>query len=30
MVATMRDCEANQAAWNAAVAIAGGGEVWED
>jgi ribosomal protein S18 acetylase RimI-like enzyme len=24
------DCEINQAAWNAAVALAGGGEVWED
>ena len=30
MVATVLDCELNQAAWNVAVAIAGGGEVWED
>lgn len=30
MIATVRDCELNQAAWNAAVAVAGGGEVWED
>lgn len=30
MVATVLDCERNQAAWNAAVAIAGGGEVWQD
>jgi hypothetical protein len=28
--ATVADCESNQAAWNAAIAIAGGGEVWED
>jgi ribosomal protein S18 acetylase RimI-like enzyme len=28
--ATIADCEINQAAWNAAVAVAGGGEVWED
>ena len=27
--ATVADCEINQAAWNAAVAIAGGGEVWD-
>jgi ribosomal protein S18 acetylase RimI-like enzyme len=27
---TVADCEINQAAWNAAVAVAGGGEVWED
>ena len=27
--ATVADCEINQATWNAAVAIAGGGEVWE-
>ena len=26
----MLDCEGNQTAWNAAVAIAGGGEVGED
>ena len=30
MAATVADCEINQAAWNAAVAVAGGGEVWED
>lgn len=30
MAATLADCELTQAAWNAAVAIAGGGEVWED
>ncbi len=30
VVATVLDCETNQAEWNAAVAIAGGGEVWED
>lgn len=30
MRATVDDCEINQAAWNAAVAIAAGGEVWED
>lgn len=30
MAGTVLDCERNQAAWNAAVAIAGGGEVWED
>jgi hypothetical protein len=30
MVATVLDCERNQAAWNAAVAVAGGGEVWQD
>lgn len=29
MPATVADCEINQAAWNAAVAIAGGGEVWD-
>ena len=27
---TVADCEINQAAWNAAIAIAGGGEVWEE
>jgi GNAT superfamily N-acetyltransferase len=27
---TVADCEINQAAWNAAVAVAGGGEVWEE
>jgi ribosomal protein S18 acetylase RimI-like enzyme len=27
---TVADCEVNQAAWNAAVAVAGGGEVWDD
>jgi hypothetical protein len=27
---TVADYEINQAAWNAAVAVAGGGEVWED
>ena len=30
MPATVADCEINQAAWNAAVAIAGGGEVWDE
>ena len=30
MAATVVDCETSQAAWNAAVAIAGAGEVWED
>ncbi|MGH3266155.1 MAG: hypothetical protein ACRDNS_29650, partial [Trebonia sp.] len=30
MTATVADCEHNQAAWNAAVAVAGGGEVWHD
>jgi GNAT superfamily N-acetyltransferase len=30
VAATVADCEINQAAWNAAVAVAGGGEVWED
>jgi ribosomal protein S18 acetylase RimI-like enzyme len=30
VVATVLDCELNQAAWNAAVAVAGGGDVWED
>ena len=30
MTATVADCEINQAAWNAAMAVAGGGEVWED
>ena len=30
MAGSVLDCEGNQAAWNAAVAIAGGGEVWED
>jgi GNAT superfamily N-acetyltransferase len=28
--ATVFDCEINQAAWNEAMAMAGGGEVWED
>jgi GNAT superfamily N-acetyltransferase len=28
--ATVADCEINQAAWNSAVAIAGGGEVWDE
>lgn len=27
---TVADCEITQAAWNAAIAIAGGGEVWDD
>jgi ribosomal protein S18 acetylase RimI-like enzyme len=27
---TVADCETNQAAWNAAIAIAGGGEVWDE
>jgi GNAT superfamily N-acetyltransferase len=27
---TVADCEINEAAWNAAIAVAGGGEVWED
>ena len=26
---TLADCETNQAAWNAAIAIAGGGEIWD-
>lgn len=30
MSASVADCEINQAAWNAAVAIACGGEVWEE
>jgi GNAT superfamily N-acetyltransferase len=30
VLATLADCEINQAAWNAAVALAGGGTVWED
>ena len=30
MPATVADCEINQAAWNDAVAIAGGGEVWDE
>ncbi len=30
MLVSVADCERNQAAWNAAVAVAGGGEVWED
>ena len=30
MPATVGDCEINQAAWNSAIAIAGGGEVWDD
>ena len=30
MLGTVADCEINQAAWNAAIAVAGGGEVWED
>ena len=29
MPAIVADCEINQANWNAAVAIAGGGEVWD-
>ena len=29
MAVTVSDCEANQAAWNAAVAVAGGGRVWQ-
>jgi ribosomal protein S18 acetylase RimI-like enzyme len=28
--ATVTDCEVSQAAWNTAIAVAGGGEVWED
>jgi ribosomal protein S18 acetylase RimI-like enzyme len=28
--ATVTDCEVSQAAWNTAIATAGGGEVWED
>jgi hypothetical protein len=27
---TVAECEINQAAWNAALAIAGGGEVWDE
>jgi GNAT superfamily N-acetyltransferase len=27
---TVAECEINQAAWNAAIAIAGGGEVWDE
>ncbi len=30
MLASVADCERNQAAWNAAIALAGGGEVWDD
>jgi GNAT superfamily N-acetyltransferase len=30
VTATVGDCELTQAAWNAAIAVAGGGEVWED
>ena len=30
MLVSVADCERNQAEWNAAVAVAGGGEVWED
>lgn len=30
MHATVAECETNQARWNAAVALAGGGAVWED
>jgi GNAT superfamily N-acetyltransferase len=30
VLGTVADCEINQAAWNAAIAVAGGGEVWED
>lgn len=30
MDARVTDCEVNQAEWNAAVALAGGGSVWED
>lgn len=28
--ATVADCESSQAAWNAAVAVAGGGRLWQD
>jgi hypothetical protein len=28
--ATVADCESSQAAWHAAIAIAGGGEVWDE
>jgi GNAT superfamily N-acetyltransferase len=30
MLASVSDCETNQAAWNAAIALAGGGEEWAD
>lgn len=30
MLASVSDCETNQASWNAAIALAGGGEVWDD
>jgi GNAT superfamily N-acetyltransferase len=30
VTATVADCEHAQAAWNAAIAVAGGGEVWHD
>ena len=30
MTATVADCEGNQAAWNGALAVAGGGENWQD
>jgi ribosomal protein S18 acetylase RimI-like enzyme len=30
VTATVADCERIQAAWNGAVAVAGGGEVWQD
>lgn len=30
MLASVADCESNQAAWNAAIAVASGGEVWDD
>jgi ribosomal protein S18 acetylase RimI-like enzyme len=30
MLASVSDCESNQGAWNAAIALAGGGEVWDD
>jgi GNAT superfamily N-acetyltransferase len=30
VTATVADCERTQAAWNGAVAMAGGGEVWQD
>ncbi len=30
MRTSVSDCETNQASWNAAIALAGGGEVWDD
>src|SRR5947209_376148 len=30
MLASVSDCETNQASWNAAIALAGGGQVWND